>query len=124
MCSHTEYQVRKICEGLEKKLKLKECVKLANLEPNDTNMKFASAIKHGVTWVNVSTQYNIPKERNSRLFNDEEIHKICSMLEQGMDSDTIMKILHPELSKEQYKNVMNSIRLRNRFQYISDNYNF
>ena len=124
MSNHTEFQVRKICEGLEKKLELKDCAILAGLEPNDTNMKFVSNIKYHKTWVNISSQYNIPKERNSRLFSDEEVHQICKLLEQGYNQDEIMSILRPDLEKSQYYNVMGTIRRRTRFQNISDNYNF
>lgn len=124
MSTHTEEQVRKICEGLENRLTLLECAKLAGLEQNHTNKAFVSRIKHGNIWTNISSQYNIHKGCNSQLFDDDEIHKICKLMEQGLSNDEIVKIVRPELTKPQYKNVMNSIRNRARFTRISDNYNF
>lgn len=124
MSTHTESQVRKICEGLEQKLPLRTCAVLAGMESNDTNEKFVSDIKHGVIWTDISSQYNIPKERNNQLFSDNEIHQICKLMEQGLTNKEIVDIVRPDLEESKYKNVMNSIRRRARFTRISNNYNF
>lgn len=124
MASHTEMQVRTICECLEKKYPLKKCAEIAGLEPNDTNMKYVSDIKNKVTWVNISNEYNIPKERNNQLFSSEEIHSICKLLENGYKDDEIAHKVRPDLQEDQYKNVMKSIRKRYRFKDISCNYSF
>lgn len=124
MANHTEYQIRKICEGLEQRLPLKECAVLAGMEPNVTSEKFVSDIKHKITWSEISDQYDIPKGRNNQLFGDDEIHKICELLELGLSDEEIVNQIRPELDKSKYKNVMRTIRHRTRFQRISDNYNF
>ena len=115
-------QVRKICEGLEQRLSLKECAVLAGMEPSETNMKFVSDIRYGVTWDYISSEYNIPKGRNNQLFSDDEIHHICKLMQAGLSDYEIVKQIRPELDESKYKNVMYTIRHRKRFRRISDNY--
>ena len=124
VATHTEYQIRKICEGLEQRLPLKQCAILAGMEPDVTSEKFVSDIKHGVTWIDISSQYNIPKGRNNQLFSDDEIHQICKLLELGLSDEEIVKQVRPELDESKYRNVMRTIRHHRRFTRISDNYNF
>lgn len=124
MCSHTEKQVRQICEGLEQRLSLKQCAELAGLEPTHTNQAFVSGIKHGVTWIDISSQYNIHIGMNNQLFDDNEIHEICKLMEQGLDNESIVKIVRPELPYQKCKNVMYNIRSRKKFTRISNDYCF
>lgn len=122
MANHTEHQVRKICEGLEQRLPLKQCAILAGIEPSETNMKFVSDIKHGVAWDHVSIEYDIPKGRNNQLFSDDEIHQVCKLMVAGLSDKEIVSQIRPELEESKYKNVMYTIRHRKRFNRITDNY--
>lgn len=124
MANHTEYQVRKICEGLTQKLPFRECAIIAGMEPSETNIKFISDIKSGIAWQYISIEYNIPKGRNNQLFSDDEIHQICKLMQLGLNDGEIIKQIRPELNESKYKNVMYTIRHRKRFNRISDNYNF
>jgi hypothetical protein len=105
-------------------MSLLDCAELAGLERTETSKKFVSDIKRGITWIDISSQYNIPKEFSTQLFSDEQVHEICKLLELGYSDEEIINVISPGMPKEKYINVLPSIRRRKRLTRISDNYNF
>ncbi|MCK9198373.1 MAG: hypothetical protein M0P49_02105, partial [Bacilli bacterium] len=101
---------------------LNEAVVFAGMEQTETNMKFVSAVKYGVIWQHISSQYNIPKGRNNQLFTDDQIHEICKMIVKGMLDQEIIDYLGLNLTKKEYWTTMYNIRSKRRFTRISDEY--
>lgn len=122
--THTEEQIHKICQGLEQRLSLLDCAEMAGMERSDTSKKYVSDIKRGITWTDISSQYNIPSGDYRQLFTDEQVHHICRLLEQGLTNEEIINVVSPGMPKSAYENVMRSIRNRTRLKRISNNYNF
>lgn len=125
---HTEDEVRIICEGLEKGLSIVDTCKYAGLEVTKANRKYVSRIKRKDLWTHISNQYNIPEESyGNRTISDEDIHKICLELQNGLTPIEVVDKLWPNLeAKERYKksNNVNKIKRReshvdiSRFYYI------
>lgn len=122
---YTEEQIHRLCQGIEKNLSAKECLQLAGL-PVEKKW-IVNSVKNGQTWVDISNQYNITKTPAIKLFTDDEIHKICSLLELGFNRNEILNIIKPNLDindQSRYSKVIYNISKRNSYNYISNNYNF
>lgn len=127
LSKHTESQIRKICEGLEKRLPLKEIAISAGMEPTKSNTDYICNVKSGRLWPHVSCEYNIIKDRQDQTFLDSEIHKICKLIKTGLYTDKqIVYMVKPECSSEsdyiRYKRSVCSIRNKHSYARISDQY--
>lgn len=121
--THTDKQVHLVCQALEKRMSLNEAVTYAGMEQNETNMKFVSAVKHGVVWKHISCKYNIPKERSKQMFTDDEIHEICKLFAKGMKAQDIIDELRLDVDRDKnWWTTMYNIRTKRRFTRISDEY--
>ena len=127
---HTDEQIHKICEGLEKGLDLTETAIYAGMEPTYENRKYISRIKRGDMWTHISCLYNIPQERytiNTASLTDLETHEICLLMEQGFTNSEIADKLIPDRKgKDRYRylHVLNELRERRTYKYVSKYYNF
>lgn len=91
----------------------------------------AQKIRKGQCAIHIAEQYdfsNIPKHNYSK-FSDDEVVKICELLSQNIDIDTIINILFDKnnISIEQYQNYYSkiiNILNRKRFINISKDYLF
>ena len=129
MTTHSETLIRKICEGLEMKLPIKETCTYAGLEYNEENRKYVSRIKRKDIWTHISNQYDIPEESYAvkSKFTNEEAHQICRMIESGYSDYDRVDFLRPNLEKKErmlFKNTVYKIRNHLTFKHISMNYNF
>lgn len=99
--THTEEQIRKICEGLEKGLSIEDCTIYAGLENTTNNRKYVSRIKRKDVWQHVSDEYNIPEESYGMkpTFSNEEVLHIRSMMDSGLTDREIIDLLMPNLDK-------------------------
>ena len=102
--THTEAQVRKICEGLEKGLSIEETTSYAGLEYNTNNRKYVSRIKRKDIWQDVSDEYNIPKESYGMkpFFTRDEAIQIKSLYNSGKTISDIVNIMKPGIDKSEF----------------------
>lgn len=123
--THTEAQIRKICEGLEKGLSIEDCTIYAGLENTTNNRKYVSRIKRKDVWAHISCEYNIPEELygSQPFFSNDEIHQIASMMESGMKDREIVERMRPE-QFDKYRCVMYKIRHRLTYKNLTKDYNF
>lgn len=124
-------QVHLICQCLEQRLDYKYiCEQVLNVEYTDDMVVSISSIKSGKNWGRIRAQYNIPEGRTGSTFTDEEIHKICSYLEQGIKTNDILYLMgidRNQFTQREYLNlqgVIGKIRRKERYTRISNNYNF
>jgi len=126
-----ENMVRKICRLLEEdRLSASEISYATGLEFISSNpIALISAIKKGKLWSHISKDYKFPQGRHNRVFNDDQINKICSMFETDIDIsfDLILKALGMDnMSKDmaQFKRTLSNIKHKRRYTNISCNYTF
>ena len=74
-------------------------------------------IKYGLTWRNLSVEYNIPKLK-MHFLSDDDVHHICKLLSEGMTPTEIGKILNLN------RNTIYNIKYRNSHVNISKHYSF
>lgn len=126
--THTDDQIHKICQGLEKGLDLTETAIYAGIEPTYENRRYISRIKQEDIWTHISSQYNIPKELYyNKVFTDLQAHEVCLMFEQGMSCTEVATATRPELhGKDRQKYLRTLYKVRDRLYYtdISKYYNF
>lgn len=124
--------VRQICMYLEQDiLSAEEISEITGLNKISKNpISLISAIKKKIIWQHISKDYNIPQGRHGRLFTDDQIERICSMLEFdiSMNAATILNTLGivPKDTTEYHKfsSTISAIRYRRKYTNISSNYSF
>lgn len=127
--THDEALIHKICEGLEKGLSIPDCAVYAGLEPTRDNRRYISRIKREDIWTHISSQYNIPKDSYGykSKFTDNEVHKICWDIQDGLSNVEILDKIRPGLTgPDRYKMyaTINRIRIRKTHQDITKYYEF
>ena len=114
------YQVVAICKLLEKdKYSYKEIAKKIGLDPKN-GANIVRSIKHRKAWVRYSEKYNIPntKEFHSERLDEATVRMICSLLQAGYENTEISKMIGCR------KGVVDGIRQRRYYIYISKDYKF
>lgn len=126
-----EETVHKICKLLEEdKLSAIEIAVATGLDLISSNpIALISAIKKGKLWCHISKNYKIPLGRHGRIFNDDQINEICSILEKdGINTTTIDIVnklgIEVNGSMQKYNNIISAIKHKRRYTYISNNYTF
>lgn len=125
--THSENLIRKICEGLEKRLDIEQCAIYAGLEPNRDNRRYISRIKRKELWTHISCEYDIPDEsyENKPSFTDNEVHRICWLMQDGLSNMEITDILRPGVDNEtryRYNNTISKIRQGRAYTRITQFY--
>lgn len=128
----TENQVHLICQGLCERLSYQDiCTKKLGIEYTKQMKSTIGAIRNKINWKHISSLYNIPTAgRNDQYFSDEQIHNICKMMELNISTKDIISAMNIDInnmSKKEIQNIreiINRIRRRERFQRISQHYNF
>lgn len=136
----TDDQVHIICKCLENNMKHSDILDYLGYDRDslsaDERAVFYTAISHikrGTTSPQISSNYNIDKSNQKKLFSNDEVHKICELLSIGYTGSEILRELGygDYTNKEKYPKLyycyMNAIsRIRNHQQYkeISLQYNF
>lgn len=118
--------VIEICELLqENKLSAYKIAEITRLNEVSSNpIAIISAIKKRRLWTNISSSYQFPEGRHDRIFNDDQIYYICSLLESNpsISSEEILSSLNiiPETNEEyrKYRNTISAIRCHRRYTYI------
>lgn len=84
-----DYLVGEICKRLEKKMKFKDICNELNIEYSDSVRVIIGQIRNGKKFTHVSKNYNIPRDNSLKLTN-EQLHKICQGLSDGLSSREII----------------------------------
>jgi hypothetical protein len=120
--------VHKICQGLEKSMRFDEIAEYAGLEYNDQIKGYITAVRAGNLRADISSQYNFPeKRRNTAIFTNPEIRRICELICAKYTSAEILVAMgkdYPRGSKERLNilEIIRRIRSKERFTEISDEY--
>lgn len=138
----TDEQVHIICQCLEQNMSHDKILDILGydrlslpLEERQVLYTAISHIKMGTTSPNISINYNIDKTNQKKLFSEDQIHRICEMLEEHKTGPEILTDIG--LGEYAYKSKSNDLdkyysynaaisRIRNHQQYknISSQYNF
>ena len=124
--------VHNICMHLEQDiLSMDDIAKVTGLyEISDNPIALISAIKKKKLWTHISDQYKIPMGRHGRLFTDDQIKMICTILEKDINADAtyILNILGvvPEniTMYRRYSSTISAIRYHRKYVNISSSYSF
>lgn len=124
--------VRQICMYLEQDiLSAEEIAEVTGLNLISKNpIALISAVKKKSIWQHISKDYNIPQGRHGRLFTDDQIGRICSMLEfdVSMNAATILNtlgVIPKDITEfRKYSSTIAAIRHHRKYTNISSNYSF
>lgn len=108
----TEELAHKICKLLQEGYRNYDITKMFSLGDG-----IVSSIRLGVTWVEISSQYNIPKR--SRAISDSTIHWICKKIVEGL---TQGEIIRESTNRRITKTMIKDIRRKRIYRDISINY--
>lgn len=120
----TNKQIDQICQILVQNPTI-SAPEIAQLMRVPYNYSFSSLIynlTHNISWKSITQNYDFNRNMSPRTSIDE-VHKICSLLEKGLNSHEIAD----ELSKEytmSFKSIISNIRTKRSWTDISSQYNF
>lgn len=125
----TNEQVHTICKMLEANCyTYRQISEAIGFEFTESMASQIGGIKRGINWTHISNQYNMPDIVNNKPREDEDIHKICKMMEEGYNDKEIAMIIYnidnsdkKELSKK-YK-FFGKLKSRTRYKDIVEQYN-
>lgn len=100
---YSEESIRAVCKMLENKSPYGEIVKKTGV---DLNVVYD--VKNKKSWVNISDQYNIPTNKNTKY--SRYYQHIYSLFEQGYKTKKIMNILGIPTTDSKFKSLMNRLR--------------
>ena len=118
-------QVHKICKLLECNTPYRDILTNIGLDITDNNLDLVSNIKRKIAWVDISSQYNIPKKNNNQKYSDDEIRIICEKIQDGFTIRQISELFNIKYNTKSYNNfyvMVSSIRRRKYFKNISKDY--
>ena len=117
----TNEQVHTICKMLEENCyTYRQISEAIGFEFTESMASQIGGIKRGVNWTHINSQYNMPDIINNKPRKDEEIHKICKMMEEGYsDKEIAMTIYNIDNSdkKELSKKFIFFSKLKSRSRY-------
>lgn len=110
----TNEQAREICELMQAGYRdIEICEKL------DVRKNIVGNIRKGVSWVFISSNYNIPKK--SLLISEETVHWICNMIQEGYrNKDIVDMSTNPRVNKS----IVTKIKNKKTHIHISCFYKF
>lgn len=117
----TDEQVHEICKLLEKKVSFGEILEILGLENNRTLRKNISSINTGEAYRYISCNYNINTDY-SVDFDDNVVHTICELLEEGLSTKDILTRLKMDITDNNRERI-NCIRRGDTYTNISSQYN-
>lgn len=128
---YSDYQIRKICEGLMQRLPHETIAKNAGIIYNDSVRSTIVQIKRGKAWKHISLDYDFPKEPSYQMLSDAQVHEICRIIDSGtrnyIDILDMIGIDFCSLTKDKkvkYSACMRQILNGKRYTNISKNYKF
>ena len=122
---HSEEFVHKICKEIENG---KSPLEIAyQFGKNDDEIKditsLVGTIKQKNAWTEISSKYNFPDINFGRKYDDNFIHKLCILLEQGRTYNEIIAMMNiKDEDKQNIKNLLTDIKVKKRHIDISSNY--
>lgn len=111
----TNNQVHDICKKMQEGWRNCEIAK-----EYGSSKSVPTQIRNGITWIEISSQYDVNRQRAKRT-SEDTIHWICRQMENGLSNSEIKKIATSEAVTA---NLICSIRGRYRWNIISDKYKF
>ena len=124
----TNEEVHTICKMLEDGFNYRQISEYLGREFTESISSQIGSIRRKITWVHISNLYNIPPIFEHNIRDDGIIHKICIMMEQGInDKDIVVELYNVEpddkktLSK--YYKFLYKLKSRERYKRIVDQYN-
>lgn len=133
-----ENDVRIICECLEQNMPHRDIIinlgiDFDSLEQNEKNRLFTtiSHIKRGLSYTEISSQYNIDKDYSKNIFTEQEVHEICKYLEMGLPAKEILHRIGYDVDVSidkrryhKYVDPISRIKCKRIHTDISSQYNF
>lgn len=110
----TNTQVHEICQMMQKgyrDIEISESLKI--------DRHYVSNIRHGKSWVFISSEYDIPKK--SVVLSEETIHWICSQIQADVKNKDIVALSN---NAKVTKSVVTKIKNKKQYKHISYLYNF
>lgn len=106
-----------------------EILDILNITNNENMRELVGRIKRGISWKQISRNYNIPTESygNPIVFTDDQIHNICRYIANGYSNiDTLRYITNDNNAntithKAQYDAIC-KIKTKKNYTYISNQY--
>ena len=123
---HTEESVEYICQLLEQNLKPSEIVEKVKEKFNiETTTYFIECLlykskKLSPKWLEIASRYNSPRLKE-KLLTEDEVHYVCSLIEQGHDAYTILNHLGKPITPA-YVQLLRGISNGTKWRFISQNY--
>lgn len=110
---YTDEQIHQVCSMMQSGFNNTEIS-----EALDISYNVVADIRRGKTWTHISQYYNISLDGHpNRKYTEDDVHKICQMLEDGKSSREVSNEL--DISY----NVVSDIRRKKTWTSISKNYN-
>lgn len=116
-------RIHAICKLLEEGLNAKQIAKRMNIECNATLNTTISEIRSGKIWKSISKNYDIDRTPKLTKLTDDDIHKICVGIQQGLEYKEIAESIDVECSKN-FTSIVRNIKNRKHHTAISNQYNF
>lgn len=111
----TNSQVHDICKKMQDGWRNCEIAKEFGIKKH-----IPASIRAGITWVEISSKYDVNRQRAKRT-SEDTIHWICRQMENGLSNSEIKKAATSEAVTA---NLICDIRSRRRWNIISDKYKF
>lgn len=114
--------IHNICSMLEKGYKSYQIIDLLKLDNSrDCLLGLISSIKRGIQYPEISAQYNFTKEYSNKIYTDEEKHKICQLIKQGLSTSDIAQKLQIPVNAS-FRTIVSAVRHKKQWNSISDMY--
>lgn len=122
-------QVRYICERMENNIPYPQILEELGLEVKKNYLDILTKIRTKQLWNCISKDYNIPnKEYRSKaiFYSEEEIRKICELINEGYSCPEIAKIMGikftPKKEADKFRHFINRLKNKKTFVNITDDY--
>ena len=127
---YTDQNIHKICQLLCQNYSYDQIAMEVFGRPLDDTLKsYITAIRGKKFRTDISDQYNLPnKLRNTALFSDDDLRKICELIVQGYGNMQIADMLKGIIwddntcSREQISALITKLKSKQRFTRITDDY--
>lgn len=110
-------QKHQICKMIQDKVPTKKIAEVIGVPFSRKFTKLISKVRNKDRWADISKDYVF----ESALKTDEEIHKICQLLDSGMESKDVARVLGMELDNRFYT-LIHDLRAGKRFPDIVSQY--
>jgi hypothetical protein len=114
--------VRKICELFELELTYSQILNILGLERTSSTIAMLSSIRRGVTFKEITSEYNFKKDPHYIRRDNGYVSDICERLEQGFASKDILIDLGVPVTKNEL-HFISKVRNKLAFTSISSKYN-